>query len=198
LLTADVAVEAGDVVLVRSDPRDVPRIIALSRVSYRKMMQNLWSTAGYNIVAIPLAAGVLAGTGDSPPARVCRSPDVGKHGDRGGQRTTAAAYRTVDLEPSWRRDATRSAPLRRSDRPDGQAGRWERNHSVQLPVSDRAHRGDRPWVCHGCARHYWILLLGYRTRADPHLSVVFWWMVRCGTVATVQNARQCRLKPRRR
>jgi P-type Cu2+ transporter len=56
----DVAVEAGDVVLVRSDPRDVPRIIRLSRASYRKMVQNLWWAAGYNIVAIPLAAGVLA------------------------------------------------------------------------------------------------------------------------------------------
>jgi Cu2+-exporting ATPase len=56
----DVAVEAGDVVLVRSDPRDVPRIVALSRATYRKMMQNLWWAAGYNIVAIPVAAGVLA------------------------------------------------------------------------------------------------------------------------------------------
>ena len=56
----DVAVEAGDIVLVRSDPRDVPRIIALSRASYRKMMQNLWWAAGYNIFAIPLAAGALA------------------------------------------------------------------------------------------------------------------------------------------
>jgi Cu2+-exporting ATPase len=59
----DVAVEAGDIVLVRSDPRDVPRIIALSRVSYRKMVQNLWWASGYNIVAIPLAAGVLARAG---------------------------------------------------------------------------------------------------------------------------------------
>ncbi len=59
----DVAVEAGDVVLVRSDPRDVPRIVALSRASYRKMLQNLWWAAGYNIVAIPLAAGVLAWAG---------------------------------------------------------------------------------------------------------------------------------------
>ena len=53
----DVAVEAGDIVLVRSDPRDIARIIALSRATYRKMMQNLWWAAGYNIVAIPLAAG---------------------------------------------------------------------------------------------------------------------------------------------
>jgi P-type Cu2+ transporter len=65
----DVAVEAGDIVLVRSDPRDVPRIIALSRASYRKMMQNLWWAAGYNIVAIPLAAGVMAAQGILlPPA----------------------------------------------------------------------------------------------------------------------------------
>jgi P-type Cu2+ transporter len=65
----DVAVEAGDVVLVRSDPRDVPRIIALSRVSYRKMVQNLCWAAGYNVFAIPLAAGVLAPQGILlPPA----------------------------------------------------------------------------------------------------------------------------------
>lgn len=56
----DVAVEAGDIVLVRSDPRDVVRILDLSRLSYRKMIQNLAWASGYNIVAIPLAAGVLA------------------------------------------------------------------------------------------------------------------------------------------
>ena len=56
----DVAVEAGHIVLVRSDPRDIPRIISLSRATYRKMVQNLWWAAGYNILAIPLAAGVLA------------------------------------------------------------------------------------------------------------------------------------------
>ena len=59
----DVAVEAGDVVLVRNDPRDVARIVSLSRASYRKMVQNLWWAAGYNIVAIPLAAGILAWAG---------------------------------------------------------------------------------------------------------------------------------------
>jgi Cu2+-exporting ATPase len=67
----DVAVEAGDVVLVRNDPRDVPRIIALSRASYRKMVQNLWWAAGYNIIAIPLAAGVLA------PWGIVLSPAIG-------------------------------------------------------------------------------------------------------------------------
>jgi len=65
----DVAVEAGDVVLVRSDPRDLPRIISLSRSTYRKMLQNLWWAAGYNVFAIPLAAGVLARWGVLlPPA----------------------------------------------------------------------------------------------------------------------------------
>jgi Cu2+-exporting ATPase len=59
----DVAVEAGDVVLVRNDPRDVPRIIQLSKASYRKMVQNLAWATGYNVLAIPLAAGVLASRG---------------------------------------------------------------------------------------------------------------------------------------
>jgi Cu2+-exporting ATPase len=59
----DVAVEAGHIVLVRSDPRDIPKIITLSRATYRKMLQNLWWAAGYNIVAIPLAAGALAALG---------------------------------------------------------------------------------------------------------------------------------------
>jgi Cu2+-exporting ATPase len=59
----DVAVEAGDVVLVRNDPRDVPRIIQLSKASYRKMVQNLAWATGYNVIAIPLAAGVLASRG---------------------------------------------------------------------------------------------------------------------------------------
>lgn len=59
----DVAVEAGDVVLVSGDPRDVPRIIALSQCEYRKLVQNLWWAVGYNIVAIPLAAGDLAPQG---------------------------------------------------------------------------------------------------------------------------------------
>ena len=67
----NVAVEAGDIVLVRNDPRDVSRIVRLSRASYRKMIQNLWWAAGYNILAIPLAAGVLASQG------ILLSPAVG-------------------------------------------------------------------------------------------------------------------------
>jgi P-type Cu2+ transporter len=55
----DVAIESADIVLVRSDPRDVPAIIDLARATYRKIVQNLWWATGYNAVAIPLAAGVL-------------------------------------------------------------------------------------------------------------------------------------------
>ena len=56
----DVAVESADIVLVRNDPRDVAAIMALSRATYRKMIQNLLWATGYNALAIPLAAGVAA------------------------------------------------------------------------------------------------------------------------------------------
>ena len=59
----DVAIESADIVLVRSDPRDVTAIVELARATYGKMVQNLWWAAGYNIFAIPLAAGVLASVG---------------------------------------------------------------------------------------------------------------------------------------
>ncbi|MDD4652927.1 MAG: HAD-IC family P-type ATPase, partial [Methanothrix sp.] len=55
----DIAIEAADIILVRNDPRDVANIIRLSRKTYAKMQQNLLWATGYNIVAIPLAAGVL-------------------------------------------------------------------------------------------------------------------------------------------
>jgi len=55
----DVAIESADIVLVRSDPRDVPAIVGLARATYRKIVQNLWWATGYNAVAVPLAAGVL-------------------------------------------------------------------------------------------------------------------------------------------
>ncbi len=65
----DVAVESAGLILVQSNPLDVVKIISLSRASQRKMMQNIWWAAGYNIVAIPLAAGLLAPWGiDLPPA----------------------------------------------------------------------------------------------------------------------------------
>jgi Cu2+-exporting ATPase len=56
---SDVAVETADVILVRSNPLDVVAIVQLSRAVYRKMIQNLLWATGYNLVAIPLAAGVL-------------------------------------------------------------------------------------------------------------------------------------------
>jgi P-type Cu2+ transporter len=59
----DVAVETADIVLVRSNPEDVAAILRLSKATYRKMIQNLWWAAGYNILAIPLAAGVLYSAG---------------------------------------------------------------------------------------------------------------------------------------
>ncbi len=59
----DVAVESADIVLVRSDPRDVVAIIGLARATYKKMVQNLIWATGYNAVAIPLAAGVLYKSG---------------------------------------------------------------------------------------------------------------------------------------
>ncbi|MCM3638216.1 cadmium-translocating P-type ATPase [Sporosarcina luteola] len=67
----DVAIETADVVLVKSNPLDVVNIIKLSRATYRKMTQNLWWAAGYNIAAIPLAAGVLY------PIGIVLSPAVG-------------------------------------------------------------------------------------------------------------------------
>ena len=63
----DVAIESAGIILVKNDPLDVARLIHLSRASYRKMVQNIWWAAGYNVVAIPLAAGVLAPWGILPP-----------------------------------------------------------------------------------------------------------------------------------
>ncbi len=67
----DVAIESADIILVRNDPRDVTRVADLSRKTYSKMVQNLWWAAGYNIFAIPLAAGVLYNLG------VVVSPAIG-------------------------------------------------------------------------------------------------------------------------
>jgi Cu2+-exporting ATPase len=67
----DVAIESADIVLVRSDPRDVTAIVDLARATYRKMIQNLWWATAYNAVAIPVAAGVLY------PAGILLTPAVG-------------------------------------------------------------------------------------------------------------------------
>jgi Cu2+-exporting ATPase len=66
----DVAVESADIVLVRNDPRDVVGAIVLSRGAYSKMRQNLVWAAGYNVVAIPVAAGVLMPWGIDLPMAV--------------------------------------------------------------------------------------------------------------------------------
>ncbi|APX97814.1 heavy metal translocating P-type ATPase [Natronorubrum daqingense] len=67
----DVAVEAADVVLVENDPRDVASLVRLSAKSYRKMQENIVWAAGYNVFALPLAAGILA------PVGILLSPAVG-------------------------------------------------------------------------------------------------------------------------
>jgi len=59
----DVAIESADIILVKNDPRDVPKVADLSKKTYSKMVQNLWWAAGYNIFAIPLAAGTLTNLG---------------------------------------------------------------------------------------------------------------------------------------
>ncbi|MEB5759697.1 copper-translocating P-type ATPase [Mammaliicoccus sciuri] len=56
----DVAVDSGDIILVKSNPSDIIHFLTLSNNTMRKMVQNLWWGAGYNIVAVPLAAGILA------------------------------------------------------------------------------------------------------------------------------------------
>jgi Cu2+-exporting ATPase len=55
----DIAAETADIILVRSNPKDVVSLIRFARATYRKMIQNLLWAAGYNVFAIPLAAGVL-------------------------------------------------------------------------------------------------------------------------------------------
>jgi Cu2+-exporting ATPase len=67
----DVAIESGDIVLVDNDPLDVVRLVRLSKASYRKMEENLVWATGYNVVALPLAAGILA------PIGILLSPAIG-------------------------------------------------------------------------------------------------------------------------
>jgi len=59
----NVAIESAGIILVRNDPRDIVKIISLSRHTYKKMLQNLFWATGYNVIAIPLAAGILAAQG---------------------------------------------------------------------------------------------------------------------------------------
>jgi Cu2+-exporting ATPase len=66
----DVAIASAGVILASSDPRSVLSVIQLSRAAYRKMKQNLWWAAGYNLISVPLAAGVLAPLGFVLPMSV--------------------------------------------------------------------------------------------------------------------------------
>ena len=66
----DVAIASAGVILASDDPRSVVSVIELSRASYRKMQQNLWWAAGYNLLSVPLAAGVLAPIGFILPMSV--------------------------------------------------------------------------------------------------------------------------------
>ncbi len=66
----DVAIASAGVILASSDPRSVLSVIELSRQSYRKMKQNLWWAAGYNLISVPLAAGVAAPLGFVMPMSV--------------------------------------------------------------------------------------------------------------------------------
>lgn len=67
----DVAIETADIVLVKNDPNDVVKALSLSKKTYRKMVQNLWWATGYNVIALPLAAGVAVGAG------IILSPAIG-------------------------------------------------------------------------------------------------------------------------
>ncbi len=62
----NIAIESAGIILVKSNPLDIPKVIKLARLSYRKMVQNLWWAAGYNAIALPLAGGVLAPWGILP------------------------------------------------------------------------------------------------------------------------------------
>ena len=66
----DVAIASAGVILASSDPRSVLSVITLSKATYRKMAQNLWWAAGYNLISVPLAAGVLAPIGFVMPMSV--------------------------------------------------------------------------------------------------------------------------------
>ena len=66
----DVAVESADIVLIKNDPRDVAKLMTLSRKTMRKMNENLVWATGYNVIAIPVAAGILVPIGIVLPPEI--------------------------------------------------------------------------------------------------------------------------------
>ena len=87
----DVAIASAGVILASSDPRSVLSVIPLSKATYRKMKQNLWWAAGYNLISVPLAAGVLAPIGFVIADVGRRDLDVGVDGGGGAECPAAAA-----------------------------------------------------------------------------------------------------------
>ncbi|WP_307825237.1 heavy metal translocating P-type ATPase [Streptomyces sp. M2CJ-2] len=111
----DVAIASAGVILASDDPRSVLSVIQLSRASYRKMKQNLWWAAGYNLVSVPLAVGVLAPVGFVMPMAVgallmSLSTVV--------VAMNAQLLRRLDLSPRASAGAVRGAPPVRGERID--------------------------------------------------------------------------------
>lgn len=102
------AVESADVVLVRSDPRDVAAILGLSRATYRKMVQNLIWATGYNAIAIPMAAGITFGTGFLMTPGRRRRLHVGQHRHRRHQRAVPALLQAAQMKASSDQTSIRS------------------------------------------------------------------------------------------
>ncbi len=115
----DVAIESAGVVLASNDPRGVTSVIKLSQASYRKMLQNLGWAAGYNVVAIPLAAGVLSWAGLTLP------PAVGAvlmSASTVVVALNAQLLRRVDLRPGRKAESPPSSPGPAGGRPGGRNG----------------------------------------------------------------------------
>jgi Cu2+-exporting ATPase len=105
----DVAVESAGIILVKSNPLDVVKTIELSRASYRKMTENLIWATGYNIIALPLAAGILA------PIGILLSPAVGAllmSLSTVIVAINAQLLRRVDLDPGRRQPPTKGQDVR--------------------------------------------------------------------------------------
>ncbi|HKY15488.1 MAG TPA: copper-translocating P-type ATPase [Microthrixaceae bacterium] len=106
----DVAIESAGLILASSDPRLVVSIIRLSEAAYRKSLQNLWWAAGYNIVAIPLAAGVFAPIGISMPPAVAA---ILMSASTIVVAANAQLLRRLDLRPdNSRTDSTQTSHIR--------------------------------------------------------------------------------------
>ena len=145
------AVETADVILVRSNPLDVVAIVQLSRATYRKMIQNLLWATGYNIVAIPLAAGALYAWGVvlTPAvgamlmsastvivainARLQRLKTEPKPEAKAESKPEANAKRPSDLTPQISKRAYELYEARREGVQDWEEADWEiRNDEAQV------------------------------------------------------------------